>query len=185
MSDFINLPILFLDYDGVLHPDEVYDTKEFGLILNAPGMHLFEYVGHLEEILNEYPDVHIVLSTSWVRAFGFDEAKSYLPESIQGRVIGGTFHRRESLLGGWSSDWPMYTRYQQIQQWLSRKFVASWVALDNDAVGWPADKADFLVHTDDWKGLSEEASKQRLRERLDFIVKDWQLFNREDDTPSM
>lgn len=175
--DFINLPILFLDFDGVLHPDEVYRIRGKGLFLRAPGMHLFQYVEHLSSILAKYPEVHIVLSTSWVKEFGFDKAKSYLPQDIQDKIIGGTYHRREAMFGGWARDWPLYTRYQQIQQWLDRKNVTSWVALDNDCEGWPVNKYEHLVPSDDWKGLSQLECQKMLDSKLEHIVNEWKIFN--------
>lgn len=58
---------LFLDYDGVLHPDAVYQTRR-GLELRASGQ-LLMHASVLEEILDEFPQAKIVLSTSWVVFF--------------------------------------------------------------------------------------------------------------------
>ena len=66
-------PILFLDYDGVLHPDDVY--LECGRpVLHATGQ-LFMWAPLLEDALADHPDVRIVLSTSWARELRFTRAR--------------------------------------------------------------------------------------------------------------
>ncbi|WP_231909764.1 HAD domain-containing protein [Cupriavidus nantongensis] len=57
--------IVFLDYDGVLHPDAAYLVKGRPE-LRATGT-LFMWAPILEETLAPYPDAQIVLSTSWVQ----------------------------------------------------------------------------------------------------------------------
>ena len=66
-------PTLFLDFDGVLHPDEVYRVGG-RIVLRVDGFSLFEWSSILDELLAPYPGTQIVLSTSWVRILGFDEA---------------------------------------------------------------------------------------------------------------
>lgn len=68
--------LLFLDFDGVLHPDAVYRTRR-GVELRAEGK-LFMWAPRLVEALAEHPDVSIVLSTSWVRNIGFQRARKAL-----------------------------------------------------------------------------------------------------------
>jgi hypothetical protein len=110
--------ILFLDYDGVLHPDEAYLTKR-GPVLRAEGA-LFMWAETLADVLAAHPHVQIVLSTSWARQFGFDRARRYLPVALRERTIGATWHSamiysdddyRRSDLDTW---WDRATRYQQM-----------------------------------------------------------------------
>lgn len=68
--------ILFLDYDGVLHPDSAHLIRG-SPVLRAEG-ELLMWMPILEDILEPYPDVSIVLSTSWVRVLGFSRARDYL-----------------------------------------------------------------------------------------------------------
>lgn len=79
-------PILFLDYDGVLHPDAVYQTRR-GLELRPPGQ-LLMHADVLETMLDNHPEERIVLSTSWVHLLSFKRAPGVLPSSLQARVIG-------------------------------------------------------------------------------------------------
>jgi hypothetical protein len=140
--------ILFLDYDGVLHPDEVYLTRAKGIVLRADGHNLFEHAELLADTLESHQDVRIVLSTSWVHALDFNKAKARLPERLQSRVKGSTWHS-----SGNKYEWNALTRYQQIMRYVLRHNLQDWLALDNDDVGWPDHKRHHLIHTDDWGGL--------------------------------
>lgn len=156
-------PILYLDYDGVLHHDAVYWSRDLGIhIRDAPGRVLFEWVSILEELLAPYPDVKIVLSTSWVRVRDFDFAKSKLPPALQARVVGATFHRRE--MRKWEFD--NMSRGAQIYADVHRRRPACWLALDNDDVAWPAHCRDHLIKTKDDLGLSDPEVQTAIRVKL-------------------
>jgi hypothetical protein len=79
--------ILFLDFDGVLHPDAVYRPHNRPLELRGPGS-LFMHAPVLEEILADFPDVGLVLSTSWVQAIGYEKTLKKMPASLKARVTG-------------------------------------------------------------------------------------------------
>ena len=87
--------VCYCDFDGVTHDDAVYWSRHGGIQMRTPGRTLFEWLPVLEELFAPYPDLKIVLSTSWVRVKGFDFAKRQLTPGLQARVIGATFHRRE------------------------------------------------------------------------------------------
>lgn len=71
--------ILFLDFDGVLHEDPCYD--ETRLFARAPDV---------AQSLEPFPEVRIVLSTSWRSQRPLDELLRPLPETLGRRVIGAT-----------------------------------------------------------------------------------------------
>lgn len=156
--------ILFLDYDGVLHADQVYRTKK-GIVLRGSGK-LFEHVPILVAMLEPHPDVRIVLSTSWVRELGFTRAKKRLPQELQARVVGATYHSdfdRETYMG---KRWRYLTRFEQIARHVTRNGVTNWVAIDNDQFGWPPNLRHLLVLTDDDLGLMEISAQQDLADAL-------------------
>lgn len=156
--------ILFLDFDGVLHPDDVFLTKQ-GPRLRSEGS-LFMWGGLLEDVLSDLPDVRIVLSTSWVRHLGFSRAKKRLPQNLQARVVGSTWH---SSMAKQMSDvvwWDHATRYAQITRHAARAQILNWVALDDDGQGWNPEHADRLVLTDAATGISEPLAIQRLHNLL-------------------
>ncbi|WP_256095067.1 HAD domain-containing protein [Paraburkholderia nodosa] len=60
-------PVLFLDFDGVLHAyDELALDDNFRLIENP---NLFMWCPVLERILAPFPEVRIVVSSDWRRLF--------------------------------------------------------------------------------------------------------------------
>jgi hypothetical protein len=153
--------LLFLDFDGVLHPDAVYLTLA-GVELRAEG-ELFMWAPLLVEALSNVSTVSIVLSTSWVRNLGFYAARRALPAALQPRVIGATWH---SAMGrGWPDRiaWDVQTRYQQVAAYLGRTTaISDWIALDDDAAGWPKDQLHHLVRTNPDIGLSDELVQAQL-----------------------
>ena len=152
--------ILFLDFDGVLHSSEVYLVRRQPELRAAEGMSLFQHTPILIEVLATLPDIKIVLSTSWVARLGFDRAKAYLPEALQTRVIGATWHRHAGLL---KNDWFLLSRYVQIESYVRRHRLTHWLAIDDDAEGWPAMERHHLVHCKNPQiGISDEVVYSEL-----------------------
>jgi hypothetical protein len=149
--------IIFLDFDGVLHPDQAYMTRN-GVVLRCDGHNLFEHADLLADLLEPYPHIEIVLSTSWVFGMGFDIAKKRLPERLQKRIIGATYHSHleEKFF------WQQWTRHEQIDRYVTRNHLTKWIAIDNDDDGWPDDKRQHLIHTDDWGGIGDKAAIDEL-----------------------
>lgn len=144
-----NKPILYLDYDGVLHPDEIYRRKDGTIFVrNAPGEHaeLFMHASLLEALVSKY-DIQIILATSWVKAIGFDKAKSHLPKSVSDKIVGSTYHSSMREI------WPWLSRYQQIIKHVERHSIEGWLALDNDNEGWDIKHIDNLALCDHVKAL--------------------------------
>lgn len=139
--------IIFLDFDGVLHPDAVYRPRNKPLQLRAAG-ELFMHASILEDALSPYPQAKVVLSTSWVKVLGYDRTVKKMPLKLAERVIGATWHDRMNEMGRDPFDW--MTRYQQIEAHVMRNAVEKWIAIDDLHSGkedWPACEIDKLVLT--------------------------------------
>ncbi len=169
----VSTMVLFLDFDGVLHPDAAFLVKGRPT-LKTTG-ELFMWAPLLVELLADLPEVQIVLSTSWARALTFDRARRWLPQELHSRVIGSTWHsamsvNREGLrnLATW---WDEATRYQQIKRYAGRAGLSNWVAIDDQPEGWGADDLDKLVHTNCETGLSDPAALALLAARLEGLRK--------------
>lgn len=160
---------LFLDYDGVLHPDEAYLVNGRP-VLRCDGA-LFMWAAHLSALLDGHPDVRIVLSTSWARELRYARARRHLPEDLRARVIGATWHSGMRL----SEDlrpldrmtwWDLATRYDQIKRYVSRAGLQTWLAIDDQPEGWAQADLSHLVRTDSDKGLSDPAARRLMAEWL-------------------
>ncbi len=163
MSDRITL---FLDLDGILHPDAVYRGKR-GLELRAPG-YLMMHAHILARILGRHPHVDIVLSTTWVQELGYDRTLAKLPESIRERVIGATWHRRMKIESGYDPFTHM-TRFEQIHSHVRRNAVQLWLAIDDLHSGtedWPAEFQDHLILCQQNQGLGDPGVQDRLNQAL-------------------
>ena len=162
--------ILFLDYDGVLHPDAAY-LENGKPVLKADGQ-LFMWTPLLAELLMDFPKVKIVLSTSWVRELRFSRARGYLPDCLAKNVIGATWHSAMQLHPeGFhkiheATIWDSSTRYEQIKRYADRAKLENWVAVDDNAYGWAEQDSDHLVHTDGRVGISDPAILSMLRTKL-------------------
>ncbi|MCF5802354.1 hypothetical protein GIV20_26090 [Pseudomonas tremae] len=156
--------VLFLDFDGVLHPDAVYLSRK-GPTLRADG-ELFMWAPVLVDILEPFPTISLVLSTSWVRQLGFKRAAAFLPLALSERVIGATWH--SSMAKDWpdESKWDGRTRYDQISRYASKAQLSHWLSLDDDPDGWGATALHRLVACDPDLGLSNLRTQQMLGDAL-------------------
>lgn len=163
-----NSHVLFLDFDGVLHPDSVYLTRQ-GPALKAEGT-LFMWAPIIANILDDFPMISLVLNTSWVRQLGYKRALGYLPIELQGRVIGASWH--SSMAKGWIDDnqWDGKTRYDQICRYAARSQVRHWIALDDDVEGWAESAAQHLITCAPDFGIGSPQTQAKLRRRLEEFV---------------
>jgi hypothetical protein len=98
--------IIFLNFDGVLqhenvnlkkcHPVARRHLKEFDRRLLTrdaklvKGKNLFEHADRLAAALESFPEVKIVISSTWREHFRPEALSRFLPESLADRVIGHT-----------------------------------------------------------------------------------------------
>lgn len=155
-------PILYLDFDGVLHPADVRvsptDRRPQVYVRGQPsGQLLFEHVPLLERLLEPYPQMRIILSTSWVREFGYEFALEQLTPSLQARVIGATLY-------------PAPARYYSIQIDAEERGVGRWLAVDDDLNMWPESEMSRVVApTDRMLGLAQPGIAEQLSSGLEKL----------------
>lgn len=157
--------VLYLDYDGVLHSDDAYMDLHRRVYLRGGGV-LFEYANRLEKILEPYPKVEIVLSTSWVNVKGFGRSKKRLPKSLQNRVIGSTWHSYFKHDGDLAAWYEAATRWEQIERDLKIRQPQNWLALDDRPEGWDPHFQSNLVVCDSDFGLSSVSTQDLLKIKL-------------------
>lgn len=108
-------PILFLDFDGVLHPGNGSDGR---LLCRAKDL----------DIAISAFEIRIVVSSSWRFHMDMDEILSLLPTDIARRVVGAT---GDPHIGKWP-------RFNEIRTWMDRHAeFADWRALDDAQLEFP------------------------------------------------
>ena len=126
--------VIYIDYDGVLHHENVLWHPRIGAYLSAPKEYvLFQHTQPLEQMLEPYPEIRIVLSTSWVRRYECTKSAKNLPPSLRERVVRATFHRRMNKEG-----FAAAPRGMQVWSDVLRRKPRAWLALDDDSLNWPA-----------------------------------------------
>lgn len=159
--------ILFLDFDGVLHPDPCCQTNR-----------LFENAPRLAAVLDPFAEVCVVLSTSWRTTKSIDAMVAPLPPPLRERVVGVTpfasaFSPPPHLLP--------YRRHAECVQWLieNRQDDRDWIALD-DRPSWFSPACEYLIVCNSQAGFNDEAAgrlrssltiaRQRMLRRIDSIL---------------
>lgn len=151
-------PLLYLDFDGVLHHEDVRRVRGVGPVVTQG--RLFEHAPVLERLLEPYPELRIVLSTSWVPALGYDEAKKYLPPALSARVVGATTHTKMRL-----SEFSV----RGAELWTDvcrRRAHPRWVAIDDTDEGWNEIARPHFVLSHPERGLGQPDVASALESAL-------------------
>jgi len=157
-------PLLYLDFDGVLSHENVL-WHEQGAYLDAPERYsLFQHAPLLEEMLQPYPAILIVLSTSWVVRYGCAGAALRLPKSLRSRVVGATFDSEAP------ADFAYIPRGEQVTADVLRRKPSRWLALDDNTEGWPAWALPNFVRTHPYEGISPKGIQAQIRRRLAILA---------------
>ena len=147
-------PVLFLDFDGVTHPDPCEKDQ------------LFQSLPLIEAVLRRYPGVLVILSTTWRSMHPLDELKDHFSNDVAERVLGGT-----PLINLYDLAWypvPISARSRQreIEAWLhqNRTLNHPWVALD-DRPWWFESECQNLLVTSALTGFTE-SDADRLEDMI-------------------
>ena len=154
--------LLYMDYDGVAHHENVWWHPRRGPYIKAgPEFTLFQHAELLVDVLEPYPEVLVVLSTSWVRQYSYSKAAKRLTPALRARVIGATFHSAMHEEG-------FVATPRGLQVWADvlRRQPRDWLAIDDDCLHWPAWCREKLVRTHDELGISEPRVLAELKTKL-------------------
>lgn len=134
--------ILFLDFDGVLHPTH--------LVAEDP----FNRVALLEAALDSFSP-QIVISSSWRFTHSIEKLRKLLPNKVANLVIGAT---ASSVVG-------KHARYQEILNYIGSQIsVTDWRALDDSYWEFPS-ACKELIRCNPNTGITSK-EVQLLREWL-------------------
>ena len=154
--------ILYLDYDGVLHHENVLWHPKIGAYLSAPnGYVLFQHAELLEKLLAPYPQVQIVLSTSWVLEYSCSKAAKNLMPALRSRVIGATFNSNMS-----KREFSELPRGLQVWSDVIKRKPRDWLAIDDANEAWPEHSLRNYVQTHKQDGISHPAVLAEFQEEL-------------------
>lgn len=139
---------LFLDFDGVMHPDGCADSE------------LFVHRETFESLLSEFPSIKIVVSSSWRLTQSLDQMRDRFSPEFRDRMVGVT----PSIAG------PLFmSREREIRDWMDRNKPAEekhlWIAVD-DQPQWFGPINEHLHVTDQHVGLDENSAAGLYRKLL-------------------
>ncbi len=144
--------IVFLDFDGVLHPDPCPDSAR-----------LFEQAPRLMRSLEEFADVGLVLSTAWRTVKPFDQLLEVLPDALSARILDIT-----PTFGDFQASAPLvpYRRQAECMHWLqqNQRHCDAWLALDDRPDGFEP-YCENLITCHPHLGFDHEV-RARLRSAL-------------------
>jgi hypothetical protein len=145
--------ILFLDFDGVLHPE--HDGEP------TPPDRVFCHLPCFESVMRDFPAVEIVISSTWRYQFSLDELRARFSPDIAARIIDAT-PQTERIEGQYLPA----RREGEILEWLraNGRENMEWIALD-DAAWQFQEYRDRLVACTWYLGL-DDAAESRLRNLL-------------------
>ncbi len=140
--------ILFLDIDGVLHPDPPQPDQR---LRSLP---------RLAEILRDHPQVEVVISSLWREHLSLDQLRDLFPADLRERIIDVT-PIAERIDG-----WLPARREGEILDWLeaSGRDDEPWLAIDDQAWQFTQHR-DRLVECFFCDGINDQV-EALLRQRL-------------------
>lgn len=130
------IAILFLDFDGVTHPDPCRKDR------------FFCQLPLIEDALRDLPHVEVVVSSTWRFDHTLAELRSYFSPDLRPRVIGVTPTVTRADNEGWIPQHLLhYHREWECRKWMREHRVedAPWLAIDDTPQWFLPDCSRLLV----------------------------------------
>ncbi|MBC8642743.1 hypothetical protein IAG25_38755 [Caballeronia sp. EK] len=154
--------ILYLNFDGVLHPDQVFYEEGCVPSLTAVGYSALEHAYILARILGDRRGVNIVLNTWWTFYIGVDACTELLPSSLARRVSG-------SVLKCASSYSTRPVRLHEAERHIVACRDQAYVVIDHSNAVYRRDVLGKLLLTNPQEGLSNHAAQRSLARRIRML----------------
>lgn len=155
-------PTIYLSFGGVMNVGHgVLD--ELGDITLDTNRRLLEYAPYLVDALTPYPQVQIIVTTSWLHSLGAGRTIALLPDELRRRVVGTTLGTPPRL--GEIKDGTAKT--MSVIRHAAKHGLTRWLALDDEAWGVPSDFEQHFLHTESETALGAPEARKHLREWLE------------------
>jgi hypothetical protein len=165
--------VLFLDFDGVLHPD------------NCGPYEQFSYVGNFVDAMRLADSSHkvpVVISSTWRYLHSLDAPQGKFPDDIASQIVGITPYQTDDDVEA-IDDWATFGGFElkakhrqlEIMQWMSKHAPQGyWIAID-DRPGYFQENEPrlFVVPGGLGGGMTTETAMQffsKLRETLQKVT---------------
>jgi hypothetical protein len=150
--------ILFLDFDGVSHPEPCRPDEEFSTLRL------------IEDVLQEFPGVEIVISSSWREHFLIEEIRAKFSADIGSRIVGFTPVVRK-LTERWTPPCADAVREAEVLIWMkaNRPWGTPWLAIDDRPRWFTPECRNLLVTDRKWGFRFDQVDDLRrmISERLE------------------
>ncbi len=142
--------ILFLDFDGVLHP------------WSAPRSELFCFLPRLEVLLREFPEVQIVICSDWRFTETLEQLRAVFSADIAGRVIGQTPSLDDGTVG------QIGLRRREALAYLEHREAPDvpWCVLDDRKSLWEPLDSRIIICPDRFGDSEEKLLRDLLKNQL-------------------
>lgn len=145
--------ILFLDFDGVLHPQ--HDGEP------TPEDRVFCHLHRFETIMRDFPMVEIVISSMWRYQFSLDELRARFSPDIADRIIDATPQTERT-----EGEYLPARREGEILDWLAAagREGSPWIAIDDAAWQFQQHRDKLVACT--WYVGMDDTTETQLRAAL-------------------
>lgn len=142
--------VMFLDCDGCVHAVGESRIDDRGQLV---GENMFRWWPQLRHVLDEFPNVEVVVHSSWRKFFPrLEYLRELMPADLAERVVDIT-------------DPNIHLRHESISEYLARHpEVSAYVVVDDEDEGFPPEVP--LVKCNPKKGLGDARTLQELRVML-------------------
>ncbi|MGF6931200.1 hypothetical protein OKW41_000339 [Paraburkholderia sp. UCT70] len=158
-----DVPTLYLNFGGVLNVGHGLLDDRGNIALDS-GRTPFEFAPYLLDVLTPYPQVQIIVTTSWLQSLGAGKTIALLPKQLRRRVVGTTLHtppRFGEIRGGTA-------KTMSVIRHAAKHGLTRWLALDDEAWGVPPDYEQQFFRTDPDTALGAPGARKQLRDWLDI-----------------
>lgn len=156
---------VFLDIDGVFRSN---DSPPYDFEAHC--------VSAFEAVLEDFPEVHLVISSAWRLVMSMSEIAARFPSGLRLRIVGRTpmldcrttYIRYQEILNYLN----VHCRRKRLSRTMAARVMRAWVAIDDDPRLYPeAALGEHLLLTDGSVGFDDRCANE-LRMTLDKFLKD-------------